>query len=370
MRILIDDEIFFRQRFGGVSRLFANLIAGIPQQSNHHLTFNCGYTENEYLLQLKPNTPSFLKPYHFPLKGKLIRGIYGRISHAKTSHVLSNGAIDVFHPSFYANYYLNILQKSKVPLVFTVHDLIHEQTTGNAHYAQMAAIKAQNIKAAKKIIVVSAHTKKDLLLHYPFVSSSQVQVIPLAQSLPSVGIKPQQLPGNYILHTGERGGYKNFVSLLKAFALISKTNPDLFLFCAGSFPFNQTEKQLAEKLGVANKMVQAKLTDNELRYAYQHAQVFVFPSTYEGFGIPMLEAFDAGVPVIANQATSLPEVGGNAALYVNATNEQQLAEAILHVINNAHIGGELVKKGFERVQQFNWQNHIKQTLQVYNEATS
>ena len=144
----------------------------------------------------------------------------------------------------------------------------------------------------------------------------------------------------------------------------------MFLYCAGSFPFSQAEKQLAKTLGIANKILQAKLTDNELRYVYQHAQLFIFPSTYEGFGIPMLEAFDAGVPVIANQATSLPEVGGDAALYVNATNEHQLAEAVLYLMNNSVTRSEMVKKGFSRVQQFNWQSHIKQTIKVYNEAAS
>ena len=146
MRILFDDEVFFRQRFGGVSRIFAKLIEGIEQNSNHQLLFNCNYSENEYLLQLKPNINSFLKPYQFPLKGKLIRGIYGRYSHQKTINTIGKNKANVFHPTFYANYYLQALNKAQLPLVFTVHDLIHEQTPNNAHYAQMAKMKEENLE--------------------------------------------------------------------------------------------------------------------------------------------------------------------------------------------------------------------------------
>lgn len=368
MRILFDDEVFFRQRFGGVSRIFAKLIEGIEQNPEHQLLFNCNYSENEYLLQLKPNISSFLKPYQFPLKGKLIRGIYGRYSHQKTLHTIGKHKADVFHPTFYADYYLQALKKAQLPLVFTIHDLIHEQTPNNSHYAQMAKIKEENLKVAKQIIVVSEHTKKDLLRIYPFVNPELLHVIHLAQSLPQHGKKPSSLPEHYILFTGERGGYKNFVSLLQAFANISKSNPNLHLYCAGSAPFSDEELSLANQLNITNKLLHARLSDEELRYVYQHAQLFVFPSTYEGFGIPMLEAFNAGTPVIANNATSLPEVGSDAAYYVDATNVNELTQAILNVLADENLRKQLIEKGIKREQQFTWQNHINQTLQVYQKA--
>lgn len=368
MRILFDDEIFFRQRFGGVSRIFTKLIEAIEQTPQHQLLFSCNYSENEYLLQLKPHINSFLKPYQFPLKGKLIRGIYGQYSHQKTINAISKNIVDVFHPTFYADYYLQALTRVNMPLVFTVHDLIHEQTPNNAHYKQMAKMKADNIKIAKQIIVVSAHTKKDLLRIYPFVNPEQVNIIPLAQSLPEQGLKPKNLPDNYILFTGERGGYKNFISLLHAFAQLSNNHPDLHLYCAGSASFNNDELAQAQKLNVNTKLHHAKLSDDELRYVYQHARLFVFPSTYEGFGIPMLEAFSAKTPVIAHHATSLPEVGGDAAFYVDATDVQQLTKAINEVLTNTKLRSELVEKGKIREQQFTWQNHINLTLQVYQNA--
>ncbi len=368
MRILFDDEVFFRQRFGGVSRIFAKLIEGIEQNPEHQLLFDCNYSENEYLLQLKPNTSSFLKPYQFPLKGKLIRGIYGKYSHQKTINTICKNKADVFHPTFYADYYLQALTKANLPLVFTVHDLIHEQTSNNSHYAQMAKMKEENLKVASQIIVVSEHTKKDLLRIYPFVNPQSIHVIHLAQSLPQQGKKPNHLPDNYILFTGERSGYKNFVSLLRAFANISKTNPELHLYCAGSAPLNSEELHLAKQLNIQNKLHHARLSDEELKYVYQKAKLFVFPSTYEGFGIPILESFNAGTPVVANNATSLPEVGGDAAYYVDASNVNKLAQAISDVLIDENLRKQLIEKGLKRDQQFTWQNHINKTLQVYQKA--
>jgi glycosyltransferase involved in cell wall biosynthesis len=252
--------------------------------------------------------------------------------------------------------------------VFTVHDLIHEQTPNNAHYTQMAKIKEENLKVASQIIVVSEHTKKDLLKIYPFVNPELINVIHLAQSLPKQGKKPNYIPDNYILFTGERGGYKNFVSLLHAFAIISKINHELHLYCAGSFPFSKEELHLAKQLNIHKKLHHARLSDEELRYVYQNAKLFVFPSTYEGFGIPMLEAFNAGTPVVANNATSLPEVGGDAAFYVDANNTNELVQAISEVVSNENLRKQLIEKGLKIEQQFTWQNHINHTLQVYQKA--
>ena len=368
MRILYDDEVFFRQRFGGVSRIFATLIKRLTALQEHELIFNAGYSENEYLLQLKPHTFSFLKNYNFPLKGKLIRGIYGKLSHRKTNAILASQAVDLFHPTFYANYYINTLKKSTIPLVFTVHDLIHEKTSNNIHYQEMAAIKAQNIKIAKEIIVVSNHTKKDLLELYPFVKENHVHVIHLAQSLPTQGVKPAHLPHQYILFTGERGGYKNFTSLLHAFAQISKKYPDLHLYCAGSSSFTSAELELANTLQVGQKIHQAKLTDEELSYVYKHALLFVYPSTYEGFGIPLLEAFSAGVPTIAHHATSLPEVAGDGALLIDATDTNVLAKSINLLMQNDELKQQLIQKGFSRAAEFTWEKHVQQTLEVYKKA--
>ena len=363
MKLLIDDEVFFRQRFGGVSRIFAMLIHHLQHQKNIDLTFRCGYTENEYLLQYYPQLNHFLKNKEFPLKGKLTRFLYGNYSHYKTNQLLQTQSFDLFHPSFYADYYLPHLNHTK--LVFTVHDLIHEKTQGNRHYQKMAQMKAANIKKAAALIAVSEHTKKDLLACYPMVDPQKIHVIPLAQSLPAKSVSFHHLPEKFIMYTGERGGYKNFISLLHAFAKIYTNMPDLHLVCCGGRAFQSHEVHQIRELNVSQNVHQFNLTDAQLRYCYEQAQCFVFPSTYEGFGIPMLEAFDAGTPVIAHQGTSLPEVGGEAAVYCNATDSALLADTILNVLNNLSIKNQLVERGKQRAKEFSWEKHFAQTIEVY-----
>ncbi|MES2690796.1 MAG: glycosyltransferase family 1 protein [Bacteroidota bacterium] len=368
MRILYDDEIFFRQRFGGVSRIFTELIRYVKDRTQNELLFDCGYSENEYLVELFPHISSFLKPFNFPLKGKLIRKIYGNYSHFKTNKRLIQNEVDIFHPSFYADYYLKSLAGSKTKLVFTVHDLIHERYPVNNQYRQIAKIKEKNLRVAHQIIVVSEYTKKDLLNIYPFVKEELVHVIPLAQSLPLTGIDPGFFPGKYILFTGERGGYKNFETLLNSFAKVHLIHKDLYLFCAGGRPFNTSEKDLMSSLHITDFVLQKQLTDAALKYGYQHARLFVFPSLYEGFGIPALEAFAAGTPVILSNRTSLPEVGGNAALYADCADAEQLAQAILSVLENETLKGHLIQKGYAKVEGFTWKKHAEATLKVYQKA--
>jgi glycosyltransferase involved in cell wall biosynthesis len=368
MNILYDDEIFFRQRFGGVSRIFSELIKYIETTTTHRLHFHSGYSENEYLLGIRNNTPSFLRHYNFPLKGKLIRGVYGNYSHSRINRILKSNSMDVFHPTFYSDYYLNSLKQSGTRLVFTVHDLIHEQTVDNTHYANIAKAKARNLKVADQVITVSENTKRDLLRIYPFLDEKKINVIHLAQSLPEHGVRPKNFPERYILFTGERGGYKNFDTLLQSFVSIQKKYPDLTLFCAGSSSFNLSEQQQINSLGLSEHVVQHRLTDEELSYAYQHAEVFVFPSLYEGFGIPVLEAFYAGTPAVISNKASLPEVGGDAALYMDASSHVSMTDAILLTLEDASLRKQLVNKGKARITQFSWEQHAKKTLEVYAAA--
>lgn len=368
MRVFYDDEIFFRQRFGGVSRIFTELIRALKNDSRHQLLFCCYYSENEYLIKLFPAISSFFKEVNFPFKGKLVRALYGNYSHAKTNKLLLQNKADVFHPTFYTDYYLDSIKRSKTRLVFTVHDLIHEQAVNNRHYAEIAKMKKANIEVADQIIVVSEHTKKDLLKFYPFVDEAKINIIPLAQSLPEQGIKPDHLPDRYILFTGERSGYKNFEKILIAFSEINKTDRSLHLFCAGSRAFGNEEKALIKQLNVDQLVLQKQLTDAELKYTYQHAQLFVFPSLYEGFGIPVLEAFASGTPVVLSDRTSLPEVGGDAALYADCTDVTNIKEAILTLLTNGALKKELVEKGHKRAAGFNWKIHVDAALEVYKKA--
>lgn len=367
LHLLIDDEIFIYQRFGGVSRIFAILLERLKKEPDINLLFRSTYSENEYLQAVYPSVyPPFLKNYQFPLKGKIMRGVLKSINHAHIKRQLLSGKVDVFHPSFYEDFYIEALKKSKAKLVFTVHDLIHEKFPANESDRRIAEKKAANIACADKIIVVSEHTKKDLIACYPHVNPAIISVVYLSHSLPIRSEPILELPKKYILFIGERAGYKNFNQLLRVFAKLVEQHPDLFLFCAGSRSFSASELKLIHDLRIADRVKQKALSEMQLKYAYENAFFFVFPSLYEGFGIPVLESFAAKTPVLISNRSSLPEVAGEAASMFNPDDEQDFLEKMNSLVNDIDLRENLIAKGSKRVEQFSWEIHYAKTLAVYH----
>jgi glycosyltransferase involved in cell wall biosynthesis len=367
MRILIDDEAFIVQRFGGVSRIFSELISYFRSAQDVQIEFFNFYTENEYLLQLKLSKyPSYFRDYHFPLKAKMVRKLSRFFSHPFILEAIREERIDLFHPSYYADYYLPLLNRHpKVKLVFTVHDLIHElmpEAKGNNRFVDM---KRKNILRADHLVTVSESTKKDLLRLYPSVKTNNITVIPLAQSLPKQSIMVSGLPEKYQLFVGERRGYKNFSLFLNAYARFSKIHPDVHLVCTGSLSFSDAEKKQMEELQITTQIIHRRCNDGELRYIYEHALMFVFPSLYEGFGIPVLEAFECKTPLLLSNTSSLPEVAGDAALYFDPSNENDLLEKMNRLCTDEVLREELIQLGTIRLKEFTWDKHIQSTLSVY-----
>lgn len=368
MRILIDDEAFIVQRYGGVSRIFSEIIKRIRVQKNVLLFFYNFYSENAYLLPLKLSQLSpFLSEYHFPLKGKILRKVCRLVSHSYTLKTIKNDCVDIFHPSYYADYYLPVLKQHKrIKLVFTVHDLIHElifpESKANI---SLALKKKKNILSADHIITVSHSTKKDLLKYYPTVKEENVTVIHLAHSFDIPSCEVKNLPEQYVLFIGERRGYKNFTLFAKAFSRFRKTNTKISLVCTGNLSFSASERSLLKELDILECTIHIRCTDSELKYLYEKALMFVFPSLYEGFGIPLLEAFACNTPVIASNSSSLPEVAKDAALYFNPSDETDLLNQMQLLYNNPVVRKDLIDKGQKRLLDFSWEKHYKATLDVY-----
>jgi glycosyltransferase involved in cell wall biosynthesis len=363
--ILIDDEIFIRQRFGGVSRIFIEILAARHSQHFAEIIFNTTYSENDYLQEKGlSKLPPYLKNYQFPLKGKSIRFIFGGLSHWKINRQLKSGNITIFHPSFYSDYFLKSLP-SQTKLVFTLHDLTHEKSNDS-----LSIIKKKNLERADHIIVVSEQTKLDMIHFYPFTQHKKTSVIHLAQNLPETTKVITDLPKQYILFVGERGGYKNFKVLWQAFKKVAQSFPDLHLVCCGAQSFSSAESQEFFGLNLGSRIVHYKLSDAQLSYAYQHASIFVYPSLNEGFGIPTLEAMHWQVPSILSDISVFKEVAENAALYFNPNDSEQLSQHIHQILSNDLVRTELKTAAKERALNFSWQKHITKTFEVYQSLLS
>jgi glycosyltransferase involved in cell wall biosynthesis len=220
--------------------------------------------------------------------------------------------------------------------------------------------KKMLLLAADKIIAISENTKNDIIKIYPEVTN-KINVIHLGSSFQQLkeGIPKE----NYILFTGVRMKYKNFNAFLQAVApLLLKYN--LNLICTG-YPFSESEKNLLKNLNIVDRTSCIPVSENQLMELFSKATAFVFPSLYEGFGIPILEAFASNCPAVLSNTSSLLEIGSDAAVYFDPYSIDDMRMQIERVITSTTLQNELVKKGKERLKQFSWEKCAKETMEVY-----
>jgi glycosyltransferase involved in cell wall biosynthesis len=277
---------------------------------------------------------------------------------------------DVFHPTYYDPYFLDLI--GDIPFVLTIYDMSHELYPQLFSRFDFTAENKKKVSAkANRIIAISEHTKNDIisLLNIP---ASKVDVIPLATTLfpTGMGNAAIPLPNNYILYVGKRNTYKNFSFLLEAIKMLSQMNITRSLICAGGGKFSTQERKEIHRLQLSDKIIQMDIHDNLLAYLYSQAQVFVFPSLYEGFGIPILEAFACGCPVLLSNRSSLPEVGGDAARYFDPESIPSLVEKLAEVMKNKALAEEMRTKGLDRSKLFSWENTALKTIETYKKVLS
>ncbi len=381
MKILYDYQIFSLQKFGGISRYFIEIIKNLP--SNIQGEISVEFSDNEYLKNsgIVSNLKNDFEPYRpvdkmlrglkFKGKKRLLNLIYGNsinnfIDTKKLNKQFSIERIqqqnfDIFHPTYYDSYFLNYLNKK--PFILTIHDMIHEIYPELLNDPELIRSKAILAKKANHIIVVSEQTKQDVIdiLKIP---EKKISVIYHANSLKKTIISELNLPEKFILFIGNRGGYKNFLFLSEALAPILKENNDLFIICVGE-TFTQSELIFLERLNIKDHFISIFVKDNELFEVYQKAVCLIYPSYYEGFGIPILEAFSANCPVLASNQSCFYEIGKDAILYFDPKNLNEITEKVNEILNNKNLAKELSQKGLLRSKMFSWKLSAEKTASVY-----
>ena len=170
----------------------------------------------------------------------------------------------------------------------------------------------------------------------------------------------------FILYVGDRKRYKNFKNFIKAFSISKKIQNDFKLVCFGGGSFTDEEKKNLTELGVnINKISQIEGDDNQLCYLYKNAKAFIFPSIYEGFGMPQLEAMSLGCPVISSNHEAIIEAVGNAAKLFDPNIPEDIAVKMNDVLYSDEIIKELKLKGLERSKIFTWEKCANETLDLY-----
>lgn len=381
MKVLYDLQAFDMQTHGGVSRCFAELYSHRPAFVDAHISVK--ETDNVYLQELgfPPKGTLYknflcdkdtkLKHFLFKLKYNIKYGKFSRLDKRplinlfETESVLKKGDFDIFHPTFFDDYFLPFLGKK--PFVITVHDMIPEIFSIDKHQVEQ---KLAIIPKATHIIAVSERTKQDLvrIMHVP---EEKVSVIYHgSDEEPYTPSTTAPIAEEYILFVGTRYEYKNFKAFCKSCVGILKRHPQLKIVCTG-VPFSPEEIQFFESLGINERMVHKFVqTSQELLDLYHYAFTFVYPSKYEGFGIPILEAYKADCPVMLNRASCFPEIAGDAAVFFDLNSEksdfEEQFETLYRLTGDER--GELIQRQRERMKLYSWSKSAAQLADVYKDV--
>ena len=371
MKILLEPLIFNIQKYGGISRYYAEIFRFLSINTNVVIDLPLYTTEN-FHLKSHGIGESILINFFGKLFSYRIKNYFILKSYRKTFKLLKFAKYDLFIPTYYDVRFLKVI--GKTPFVLTVHDMIHEIYPQLEPGSSIVQNKKLLIELATKIIAVSEHTKKDILKFYPHVPKDKIHVVHLSHSISKVNLSRDYLINvvgstKYILFVGNRGVYKNFLWFLKTVSNWLKENK-VILLCLGGGGFDSDEYFDIINLGLKDVVKQYTFNDHELYFFYTNAIAFVFPSEYEGFGIPILEAMYSGCPVLLPSRTSFPEVAGDAGEYIDLDNGHSLIKSLDKVYKNPDYRQKLVSKGFKRVERFSWSKTVSSCLEVYNEAVN
>lgn len=362
MKIAFDHQSFTMQRFGGISRYFTELVTQLDLVDQNVKIFAGAY-QNYYLSKIPASI----------VKGRYIEGypkktgfFFNYCNHFLTQHQIKSFTPDVIHETYYSYFKP---AKSKAARVVTVYDMIHELFPQSfKENDPLTRKKREAFQRADHIISISQTTKNDLINLFN-ISTEKISVISLAANplktnadlITKEGLRP------FFLYVGERSGYKNFEFLLKAISSSSalKKNFDLVAFGGGNF--NEREIQLILNSGLStSQILQVSGSDVTLASLYRSASAFIYPSIYEGFGLPPLEAMCYDCPVISSNTSSMPEVIGNAGEFFNPYNLEELVQAIENVVFSEERKKMLIENGRLRLRSFSWEKCAAKTLEVYN----
>jgi glycosyltransferase involved in cell wall biosynthesis len=361
MRILYDGMIYLIQTAGGVNRYFANLISRLPANAVPYLT-TCQSREINY-----PAHPN-LKVYRF--RRFRPAGVSYRLEKYFFDYVAASRRFDLAHPTYYTLLTRREVSEYRCPVVLTVWDMIHELYPEQDPRGWNASIKRKAIEAAQTVICISENTKKDLLERYP-LPESKVKVTHLASEIDaSLAYGPEPVPSKpYFLYIGLRYSYKNFDGLLTAFAKACSARPEMELCVVGA-PFDEAERKLIADLKIGDGVRHyGHVSDAHLAKLYRCSVAFVYPSFYEGFGIPPLEAMSCGAAVISSNRSSLPEVVGDAALLFDPAALDDLADLMRLLLEDEAERQRLIAKGYQRAKAFSWDKTVAQTLEIYRSVS-
>lgn len=349
MKILFDHQIF-NYVYGGASKYFAMMIDSLPKGSWETTSL---FASNEYVREKK-----LMRTFPYKFRGQAV--ICDLLNRPYTNFILRKGNFDVFHQTNFGTYCLKSLAGK--PMVTTYHD--SNLSTFDPH-PEIVKRQRMSLNRADAIVCVSENTKRDMLNIFD-LDESKVHVIYHGIELPNLSMLPAErlIEAPYILYVGRRSEYKNFKRFINAFAKIHSCYKDIKLVCTSN-NFNEGEMELFKSLHIDSSVLHVGADEQTMLRLYRDAVFFIFPSLYEGFGMPILESWSCHCPVLLANASCFPEIAGDAGLYFEPTDIDDMFLAMRKVIDDDMLRKDLARKGNEMVKLFSWKKSAEEHFRLY-----
>lgn len=357
IRVMYDEQIFLLQEYGGISKYFTELIKNF--ESNPDLgispSLSSNWVRNRYLI----NESKFTNLKRITSRSFAILLLFVQM----LLHRRTKLNVDLVHHTFYIPGYFGRFRG--LPKAVTLHDMIPERTSSggklwNPHFA-----KKLNLSRADLVFSVSESSTRDMLDEY---------TMDRAVVTTYLGVGPEYSPGlplldwqsrNYFLFVGNRDGYKDFNLAIRAFATISREHPDVNLQLVGGGKLTRAEKQLISELGVLGSVIHRSVPSEELPNVYSNALALVYPTRYEGFGLPLVEAMASGVPIVASDTPINNEIAMNCASYFPVGDGDSLCNLMNQSVSNPEVFQDKINEGKKRAHNFTWRNCAEKTAAEY-----
>lgn len=348
-------DAFTGRRMGGVRRVFMELFRHLPSTGRAcHLA--PGFINGDLPVSIRRaihcHQPLLCLP---PIKG-IDRFV--RLGNKIMEYGAAIPQTAIVHPTYFCD---RLVMRN--PLIITVHDMIAEILPTELNHAEIRR-KAACIRRADALIAVSEATRADLIRLYD-IPESKVHVVHHGSN--TLLCIPETLPAftkaPFLLWVGARGGHKNFTNAIRGLAL-SGLADDHLLLCVGGGPLQPDECRRLRQFEIEARVIQRDLTDGQLAWAYANTLALIYTSSYEGFGLPILEAFHHGAPVVTSAVSAMPEAGGPHAIYVQPAAAESIAEGIAGAVAQGR-PPDLVAARQAWAAQFTWERCAAETDAVY-----
>lgn len=357
MKIIFDNIIFSLQNSGGISVVWYELLKRISENKD----FEVEYIEYPNLIENIFRKKLMISSYQIILKSSFLFPLKRYIN-----PILANKN-DPF--IFHSSYYRTSSNRNAINIT-TVHDFVYEKY-GNGISKKIHLLqKHYAIKKSDIVICISENTKKDLLEYFPYIDHRKIHVVYNGVSDDYFPIRVDEntklpfAPNKYIIFIGVRKGYKRFDI---AVDIASELNLILLIVGGGSLSKKEI-LLLNSKLGTDNFKHMGRINNQELNVLYNNALCLLYPSFYEGFGLPVLEAQKAGCPVVAYNGSSVKEIAGDTPLLFDEYSVEKISKSISKYLYNEVTRNQIIQNGFINSQKYSWDITYSKIISIYKES--